>query len=50
MFGSDLPCTRAPLPYTDADVQLIVDALGVEWARQVLSENARHFYRRPACP
>jgi predicted TIM-barrel fold metal-dependent hydrolase len=47
MFGSDLPCTRAPRPYLDTDAQLIVDALGKDGAKRVLSENARLFYRGP---
>jgi len=47
IFGSDLPCTRAPRPYTDADPALIVEALGKEGARRVLCENARLFYRLP---
>ncbi|HBT81947.1 MAG TPA: 2-pyrone-4,6-dicarboxylate hydrolase [Desulfuromonas sp.] len=44
IFGSDLPCTRAPRPYTDADALLIVEMLGEEGARRVLCENARLFY------
>lgn len=45
MFGSDLPSTRAPRPYADEDLLLVVDALGVEAARDVLYENAADFYR-----
>lgn len=49
MFGSDLPCTRAPRPYTDDDALLIVTTLGEEGARRVLCDNAHRFYhsRRP---
>lgn len=45
MFGTDLPCTRAPRPYTDDDFSLVVETLGEDGARKVLSENALQFYR-----
>jgi len=45
MFGTDLPSTRAPSPYTDNDFMLVVDALGSEGARDVLSRNAIEFYK-----
>ena len=45
MFGTDLPSTRAPRPYEDEDMLLVVDALGEAGARQVLYENAVAFYR-----
>ncbi len=45
MFGTDLPSTRAPRPYTDADLDLIVETLGEAMARKVLYENAVAFYR-----
>ncbi len=45
MFGTDLPSTRAPRPYTDEDLLLVVEALGEGEARNVLCENALHFYR-----
>ena len=44
MFGTDLPSTRAPRPYSDDDALLVVEALGKEGARQVLYENALAFY------
>ena len=44
MFGTDLPSTRAPRPYTDEDFSLIVEALGDEGAEKVLSKNAVAFY------
>lgn len=46
MFGSDLPSTRAPRPYTDGDFSLVIDTLGEEGARKVFSLNAVAFYRR----
>ncbi|MCA9661673.1 MAG: amidohydrolase family protein [Myxococcales bacterium] len=48
MFGTDLPSTRAPRPFRDADVDLIRDALGDAGARRVLGDNARAFYRLEA--
>ena len=44
MFGTDLPSTRAPSPYSDNDFLLVIDALGVDGARDVLSRNAIDFY------
>jgi len=44
MFGTDLPSTRAPRPYEDEDVTLLIDALGEEKARRVFYENAVAFY------
>lgn len=48
MFGTDLPSTRAPRPYADADLLLVVESLGEEGARQVLYDNAVAFYRPKA--
>lgn len=45
MFGSDLPSTRAPRPYTDEDFLLVADTLGEKQARQVFSQNAIAFYQ-----
>jgi len=45
MFGTDLPSTRAPRPYSDADVALLVNVLGNTQATRVLSSNARAWYR-----
>lgn len=45
MFGTDLPSTRAPRPYSDEDLLLIVETLGEAAARAVLYENAISFYR-----
>ena len=44
MFGTDLPSTRAPIPYSDNDFLLVVDALGESDASNVLSRNAIDFY------
>ena len=46
LFGTDLPSTRAPRPYADEDLLLVVDALGEELARKVFCTNARNFYRQ----
>lgn len=45
MFGTDLPSTRAPVVYQDADFALIAEVLGADSAQRVLSENALDFYR-----
>ena len=45
MFGTDLPCTRAPRPYTDDDFFLVVQTLGDDGARKALYENAMNYYR-----
>jgi predicted TIM-barrel fold metal-dependent hydrolase len=45
MFGTDLPSTRAPRPYADDDLLLVVEALGEGGARKVLHDNAVAFYR-----
>lgn len=45
MFGTDLPSTRAPRPYTDDDFHLVADALGDDGARRVFCGNAVAWYR-----
>ena len=45
MFGTDLPSTRAPIPYNDDDFLLVVDALAEEGANDVFNKNAFDFYR-----
>lgn len=44
MFGSDLPSTRAPHPYSNDDFMLVIETLGKEAAIKVFSENAIAFY------
>jgi predicted TIM-barrel fold metal-dependent hydrolase len=44
MFGTDLPSTRAAVPFRPADIDLVVDALGEDAAGRVLWQNARDFY------
>lgn len=44
MFGTDMPSTRAPTPYSDDDFSLVVDTLGDEAANDVFSRNALAFY------
>ena len=46
MFGTDLPSTRAPRPFNDSDISLIVESLGDSEASQVLFHNAQNFYHR----
>lgn len=45
VFGTDLPSTRAPIPYADDDFLRLIDALGEEQARRVLFDNPRSLYR-----
>lgn len=45
MFGTDLPSTRAPIPYSDDDFLLVVDALDQDGVENVFSQNACDFYR-----
>ena len=45
MFGTDLPGTRAPRPFTPDDITLIETTLGVDALPRVLHENAMEFYR-----
>ncbi len=45
VFGTDLPSTRAPRPYTDNDYLMVIDALGEEMAKKVFFENAIKLYR-----
>src|ERR1700692_2473335 len=39
LFGTDLPSPRAPRPFLDTDVALIVETLGEQRGNQVLYEN-----------
>jgi predicted TIM-barrel fold metal-dependent hydrolase len=47
IFGSDLPSTRAAIPFQDSDIDRIAVAVGAEHAHAVLEGNARSFYRIP---
>ncbi len=48
LFGTDLPSTRAPRPFQDADIDFITEALGEGLAAAVLYDNAATFYRLTA--
>jgi predicted TIM-barrel fold metal-dependent hydrolase len=45
MFGTDLPSTRAPRPYQDSDLLLVLEALGEDLGKKALYDNAVAFYR-----
>ncbi len=45
VFGTDLPSTRAPRPFTPADLDLVVEALDPADVPGVLHDNARALYR-----
>jgi predicted TIM-barrel fold metal-dependent hydrolase len=46
VFGTDLPGTRAERPFEEADIDLIVEALGEPLTDRVLRENALDLYIR----
>lgn len=51
LFGTDLPCTRAPRPFDLGDLALITDTLQDEaLVSKVLFENAVDFYHPVAVP
>jgi len=45
MFGTDLPSTRAPRPFSAADIDLLGETLGHHEAAKVLHDNAVALYR-----
>ncbi|ASQ45704.1 amidohydrolase family protein [Legionella clemsonensis] len=45
MFGTDLPSTRAPRPFMDEDIQLILDTIEPLHVEKVLYLNALKFYK-----
>jgi predicted TIM-barrel fold metal-dependent hydrolase len=45
VFGTDLPCTRAPRPYHINDLYLLIETLGEAAAQQVLIANAIELYQ-----
>ncbi|WP_166999501.1 amidohydrolase family protein [Paramicrobacterium fandaimingii] len=45
IFGSDLPSTRARVPFADSDLDRVRAAVGDDRAHAVLVENARRLYR-----
>lgn len=45
MFGTDLPSTRAPIPFQHSDVGVVLETLGNEAAKKVFKENAISFYK-----
>jgi predicted TIM-barrel fold metal-dependent hydrolase len=47
VFGTDLPSTRAPRPFADADLELVRTALGPQGARRALHDNGCALYAAP---
>lgn len=45
LFGTDLPSTRAPRPFSPADLALVQETLGEQLARRALFDNALAWYR-----
>jgi len=46
MFGTDLPSTRAPRPFVERDINLIIEAVGEIQAKRIFYRNANEFYKR----
>jgi predicted TIM-barrel fold metal-dependent hydrolase len=44
MFGTDLPSTRAKVPFSDKDVQLVVDNFSAEACDNIFYQNALEWY------
>ncbi|PJZ77614.1 amidohydrolase family protein [Leptospira neocaledonica] len=44
MFGTDLPSTRSPAPFTEEDLHLVTDTFEGELLQKVLYSNALEFY------
>ncbi|GBF40149.1 amidohydrolase family protein [Leptospira johnsonii] len=44
MFGTDLPSTRSPAPFTEQDLHLVTDTFEGELLQKVLYSNALEFY------
>lgn len=45
MFGTDLPSTRAAVPFKDSDAGIVLDAIGSKAATKVFKGNAIQFYK-----
>lgn len=45
MFGTDLPSTRAPRPFLDKDIDLILDTFDQSLSHKILYSNAIEFYK-----
>ena len=45
MFGTDLPSTRAPVPYSDSDLAALLEAFDQVTIHKLLTTNARKFYK-----
>jgi predicted TIM-barrel fold metal-dependent hydrolase len=45
VFGTDLPSTRAPRPFSPSDIDLVSQTLGPDLARRVFWDNAQTLYR-----
>lgn len=45
MFGTDLPSTRAPRPFSDEDIKLIQDTFDEDLQERIFYSNAVQFYK-----
>ena len=48
MFGTDLPSTRAPRPFQNEDLNLILETFDTDECKKILFENAEEFYNPSA--
>lgn len=48
MFGTDLPSTRAKIPFSEKDVQLITDNFSTDELHHIFYQNALEWYSRKA--
>lgn len=46
MFGTDLPSTRAKIPFSEKDVQLIKDSFSTEELENIFYQNAKDWYTK----
>lgn len=46
MFGTDLPSTRAKVPFSQTDIQTIIDNFDIEDQERIFSKNALKWYKK----
>lgn len=46
IFGTDLPSTRAKVPFSDKDIQLLVDSFSSDQLENILYKNAFEWYNK----
>ena len=46
MFGTDLPSTRARIPFSDRDIKLIHNNFPIEAQQNIFYRNAMRWYKK----